>query len=407
LAREGGCEVVYAMPMDALDARNDLTRLAGCAVWLSVGLFLPLCVDPAASPALTALLYGLFGALFWIATGSRREYHNQAMLLLLLGQSLCAIWLIHIHAYFMMTGLLVITGWQAAMRLPVAGAVGWIVVQTVGGALLLTGSLGVPLLVSSIGTVFGFQIFALACAEGTRRERIARIALDDALARLGEAQRALLAREREQERLRIARDLHDDLGHGLTAIGMMAAVAALQAENPAQQGHVAAIKREVAGLLRQLRRTVTGLRAPGGDAPQGDASGPDAIDLAKALSALRDQTAWPFAIHVATSGNVAGIDADQGVAIVRLVREAITNAVRHGGSKTSRVVIALDVGPLAIQVAVRDDGRGASAPRFGNGLSGMRERIEALGGDLRLETTPNLGCTVMATVPRTAPRWAR
>ena len=384
--------------MNALDARIDLTRLAGIAVWLSVGVFLPLCVDPAASPAATALLYCLFGALFWLASGPRLADRQSLTLAMLLGQSVCAIWLLHIHAYFMMTGLLVITGWQAAMRLPVATAISWIVAQTVAGALLLSTALGTPLLISSIGTVFGFQIFAIACADVTRRERLARIALDDALHRLGEAQRALLAREREAERLRIARDLHDDLGHGLTAIGMMTAAAELETLGPPLQRQIAAIKREVATMLTQLRTTVTGLRAP-------ETTTTDAVDLTKALAALRDQADWPFAVEITTRGDVAEVDAEQGVAIVRLVREAITNAVRHAGAETSRVDIALDMSPVAISLSVRDDGLGASSPCFGNGLSGMRERVAALGGELRLETAPGMGCIVMATLPRNGSAW--
>jgi signal transduction histidine kinase len=90
------------------------------------------------------------------------------------------------------------------------------------------------------------------------------------------------------------------------------------------------------------------------------------------------------------------------VAIVRLVREAIVNAVRHAGSATSNVDIVLDVAPSTINLAVRDDGGGASNPRFGNGLSGMRERMEALGGQVELRTSPGRGCTVTAILPRTA-----
>ena len=386
--------------MNAFDARIDLTRLAGIAVWLSVGVFLPLCVDPAASPTATALLYGLFGTLFWLASGPRLAGRHRLMLVALLGQSVCAIWLLHIHAYFMMTALLVITGWQVAMRLPVAAAIGWIVAQTLAGALLLSTALGTPLLISSIGTVFGFQIFALAGADVTRRERRARIALDDALSRLGAAQRALLAKEREEERLRIARDLHDDLGHGLTAIGMMASAAELDAGDPMLLRKIAAIKREVAALLAQLRTKVTGLRGP-------EVTKTDAIDLTKALAALRDQTAWPFAVDLATRGDVAAVDAEQGVTIVRLVRESIINAVRHAGAQTRRVDIALDVSAAAISLSVRDDGKGASSPSFGNGLSGMRERVAALGGELWLETAPGMGCVVLATLPRNGPSWPR
>ncbi len=380
--------------MSVLAPRTDLIRLAGLGIWLSVGLFLPLCTDPFASPVATAICYFGFGVMFWWATEPAAGRSDAISLALLAGQSVLALLLLRTHPYFLMTALLVICGWQVALRLPWWRALAWIVGQSVIGGLLLRGELALPLLVSSCGTAIGFQLFALVTADLARREAAARRALDAALVQLQATQQVLLVREREQERLRIARDLHDDLGHGLTAIGLMAARAEVTIADAGARDFARDMKREAAALLRHVRATVRGLRAPGEEVGRPDAP----IDLTRALAPICAAAELPFAVSLSIDPALSHLAADTGVVIARLVREALTNAARHGRGASNVAVNVCDRGKV-IEVIVGDDGAGAASIHFGNGLAGMRERVAALGGELSLQTSPGCGYRVTAQLP--------
>ncbi|MFJ6088105.1 sensor histidine kinase [Streptomyces sp. NPDC092369] len=245
------------------------------------------------------------------------------------------------------------------------------------------------------------------------------------------AERAEHTREEEarrrvaEERLRIARDLHDLLAHSITLIGVQTSVAAhVLTADPERLDRkaVAQALDDIAGTCRtargELRTTLEVLRAhdtvdgAGVDlgAGAGSVSGPvpGAEDTRGPLPGI-DGLAG-----LAESGRVAGakvelsvradgIPPSVGAAAYRIVQEALTNAVRHGGREDLTVRVDLWTADGALRVSVRDDGSGSGVgpadgpPGFG--LVGMRERARSVGGTLDAGPGPAEGFEVTATLP--------
>jgi signal transduction histidine kinase len=196
--------------------------------------------------------------------------------------------------------------------------------------------------------------------------------------------RSLLAESaRDSERLRLARELHDVAGHKLTALKLN--LAALAREPQREQRDAVALCAQLADeLLADIRGVVQQMRLH------------DGMDLRSALQAL----AAPFpkpAVHfeLAESARVAGVA--QAEAVLRTVQEALTNAARH--SNAANIWIALRRDGERIVLDIRDDGRGVGALHIGHGLSGMRERLEALDGALRVERNAAGGVQLQAWLP--------
>ena len=200
-----------------------------------------------------------------------------------------------------------------------------------------------------------------------------------------------LAALRERERL--ARDLHDSLGHSLVAISVqLEAIQRLYRVDPAQaEAQVEALKGVARANMDELRRSLLGLRAPGlGDRP-----------LAEALRSLCVETGQRTGLtaECRISGDSARLTPAAAEALWRVAQEALTNVARH--AQPRRLEVSLDVQPAAAVLQVRDDGRGlpdgAETTPGHFGLRGMRERVEGVGGTLRLSGEG--GTLVEARVP--------
>jgi signal transduction histidine kinase len=380
--------------MDALNARPNLVRFAGFAVWLAVGSFLPFCSDPHASPLLTAVLYLAFGALLFMSSREPGPAPRRYLVVLLLAQSAAALLLLLAHPYFLMAGLFVIIGWQVALTLPRRIGLAWIVLQSIAAGVLLTGALPMSLLIASVGAAFGFQVFAMATAELVRSERAAQIAVVATLKKLSDAQADLMQRARQDERLRIARDLHDELGHGLTALGMMAASTEIAAGDAIVRDRAAAVKSAARDLLERVRSVVSTMRIEAGDC---DSAG--TVDLHLALQAIGANASGPLRFALTVVGDLSALPRQHAVVLLRLVQEAHTNAVRHAGDAATVIEVHVVRAAAAIEVAVADNGQGAESIRFGNGLAGMRGRLHELGGTLQARSTPGQGFEIAASLP--------
>ncbi|GAB7064481.1 sensor histidine kinase [Streptomyces mexicanus] len=211
------------------------------------------------------------------------------------------------------------------------------------------------------------------------------------------AERAQAARRRaDAERLRIARELHDVLAHSISVINVQAGVGLALLDTDPEQARtvlttIKAASKEALGEVRQVLDT---LRAPG-DAPRAPAPGlgrlPELVDQAARAGLTVDVEGTPPPLPPGTD-----------LAAFRIVQEALTNVVRHSGSRHARVRLGHD--GAALRLRVDDDGpaTGSDAGGSGNGLAGMRERAAALGGTVEAGPRPDGGWRVLAVLPVTA-----
>ena len=214
------------------------------------------------------------------------------------------------------------------------------------------------------------------------------------------AREAESERRRGEDRLRIAREVHDVVAHSMVAINVQAGVAAHLIEHDTEQAREALlqIKRTSGDALTDLRATLGILRDPTRPAPAGPAAGLD--DLDDVAGRLR-ATGVAVTVDVDTVG---AVPAPVHAAGYRIVQEALTNVLRHAGARTVSVMARADDDLLTIVVA--DDGAGHGRPTTGAGagVRGMRERAEALGGTLRAGRGAEGGWRVEATLPLTPAR---
>lgn len=221
-------------------------------------------------------------------------------------------------------------------------------------------------------------------------EELAR-AFNDMLARLEDERRESARRvlgAQEDERLRIARDLHDGVGQYLTALLLQTEVLRAQVGDEAREtaGRLQATAEE---SLDEVRRIARNLR-------------PEALDelgLRGALSGLarRLDKAGTARIEARIGSGLPALPRDAEFAIYRVAQEALTNAARHSGAR--RVTLTLDLDGRRVVLEVTDDGHGLQGAPAGNGLRGMGERAIAVGGRLSVDERPAGGVSVRLEVP--------
>ncbi len=384
-------------------SHTNLLRYAGIYTWALVGLpiilniwFLPpsrgLDGDGISVP-MTALAYFSFGACYWLATASLGRGGRRAAawnVLLLLAMNAAAIGV----GFYTQTGLgavllMIMAGvlpWLAGIRI----AVLWLVVAHIALVPSFMARDDFNFWESLLQSLFyvGFSAFVLTTAYVARQQAQAR----DEQRRLNaelRATRALLAESaRVNERTRISRELHDLLGHHLTALSLNLEVASHMTEGRAQE-HVRQAHTLAKLLLTDVREAVSQLR---------DASG--GIDLATALRPLADHVP-ALDIDLKIESPLAVDDPERAHVVLRCTQEIITNAVRHAGARHLAIRVWREDG--AIRLEARDDGQGADGLVPGNGLRGMRERLQHCGGTLDIQTRRGAGFQLRLSVPLSAP----
>lgn len=192
------------------------------------------------------------------------------------------------------------------------------------------------------------------------------------------------------ERERIGRDLHDLLGHTLSLVALKTDLATrlVERDPAAAKRELEEISRVSRDALAQVRAAVTGIRAAG-----------FAAELASARLLLESGgVTVTTALPPAPAGGIDALALPPGVetALAMVVREAVTNIQRHAQAHSAHVALSTDGGEAVLQI--RDDGRGGEI-RPGNGLDGMRERIEAIGGVLRVDSRQGEGTRIEVRVP--------
>lgn len=315
-------------------------------------------------------------------------------------------------------GVIVVSGVMVASRLPILAVV---VTASATSFAWLTGVTADPFVLT------GFAVFRLAEMRGGRRfpwwmftgafvvvvasaifsvedtEDRARGMLLTALVlsvawvlgvRTREVRREAAARSRAEERLRLARDVHDVLSHSLGTIGVRAGVAAhvttLDADGLRET--LRGIENDARSSLSELR---TLLRRERSDL---EADAVLSSPLSSALAGIaRTAEKAGLSVHLDVGDDIDALPADVRTTLLRIVQEAVTNVVRHASA--SCVTVGFRVSSDAVTIDVADDGRGARGEISpGNGLTGVRERAVLLGGRADF-TSSTSGFTVSATVP--------
>lgn len=238
-------------------------------------------------------------------------------------------------------------------------------------------------------TAYGsFQIFAAMLMRSTVRAEDMAGQLRAANAELLTSRSLLAAHSRDQERLRLSRELHDVAGHGLTALKLNLAVLARDPAQP-DRSRVELCAGLADELLQNLRRVVSQMRqAPG-------------IDLEAALRRL----ALPFPRPQLRLAIEPGLNLESPAeeeAVLRAVQEALTNAARHGHADRLEVRLGCEHGRY--RLIMEDNGAAPVPSRPGGGLAGMGERFQQLGGDLQIERSGLGGLRLAASWPQAGSR---
>jgi len=271
------------------------------------------------------------------------------------------------------------------------------------GTIALIVALAVDAIVEESQTVsallfFTFFVVGLPVAAGQATRSRAQLAdelADRAVAleraREGEAQVAV-----QEERARIARELHDVVAHDVSVMVVQAAAAKRIVEREPDRAEEAIVSIEGTGreALAEMRRLLGVLRRGDEDlalAPQPSLSRVDAL-LARTRAAGLD-------VALERSGDDAPLPAGVDLAAYRVVQEALANVVRHAGAEHATVRLTYD--PRAVVVEVVDDGRGAAdgGGKAGHGLIGLRERVDLYGGDFEAGPRAEGGFGVRARLP--------
>ena len=374
-----------------------LLRYAGLFTYLCVGT--PLLTEwatnrlvllnrPNFALLLWSLCYLVFGVLYWAVTydlGSRRHLGLRLLGLMVMTLAALAVgWYSHsgLTAMFLAVMAMVLP-WLLPFWLGVL----CIVVQNICLVAVFTRFPEYPTLaLAFLQTIIYLGICALAfiasvVASHQTEEREALRRLNSEL----RATRALLAESsRLAERMRIARELHDLIGHHLTALSLNLEVASHVCNEDAGT-HVRKAQTTAKHLLADVREAVSELRQD------------DAIDLTQALQGLTEGVPG-LKVHVAMPPRFSMEDPRRAQVLLRCAQEIITNAVRHANARNLWLSFErTEDSRLAIHA--RDDGRGVIQLKPGNGLTGMRERLSQFGGQLDIVTSRDQGFALDAWLP--------
>lgn len=268
------------------------------------------------------------------------------------------------------------------------------------------GWLSDPVEIQYFATFSAGLVFVIALAQVVVRERASRARAEHLLAELAVSHQQLKAYAEQveelaaaKERNRLARDIHDSLGHYLTVINVQLEKAlAFRAKKPQEADQaVSAAKGLASEALHDVRRSVSALRAP-----------QDVFSAQTAIGALvKRMQSSQFTIQLQQEGSEAGFASDVLSALYRAVQEGLTNIQKH--ARASQASVALRFDAQEATLLLRDNGRGfdpallrqlAPGRQGGYGLQGVRERLELVGGQLQVESQPGAGTRLIASAPR-------
>lgn len=282
--------------------------------------------------------------------------------------------------------------------------------------LILTGGVALGVYIASAGADggaiwevdnlqnIGWFVSATTAGLVLRSRRVELAALDEHAAERREAEASSRVTE---ERLRIAQELHDTVGHTVATVTMQAEMAAHVIDSQPHEAAKAltAIAEVSRSTLQEIRTTLGLLRSTDDEAtPPERCPTATLADVDGLFDVLRAR-----GVRVETNrkgDDVTGLPSAVSSTLYRITQEAVTNIAKHGLDVTT-AELRIEVGPHAVVLVVRDDGRpvetSATAPQGHHGLEGMRERAQAMGGTVSAQYRPGMGFEVLAVIPTDRP----
>jgi signal transduction histidine kinase len=394
--------MMQAMPWPHFD-HIQLLRYAGLFQYASVGtpfLRYPALVEdlaqkqlPTAYVPLWLACYVIFGVVYWYLTsdlGDRRRTRLrravQIGLLVVLNVMAVAI------GWFSQSGisalLLAVVAVVLPWLLPLRVGIAWMVLQNFSLVPVFASirepvfSLADAFLQSSL--YLGFIVLAFVTALVTKQQVDAREEQRRLNSELRATRTLLAESSRLAERMRISRELHDLIGHHLTALSLNLEVASHLVQGQAKE-HVCQAQSVAKLLLGDVREVVSQLREG------------DSIDLTHALRNLTEGVPG-LEIHLELPPRFSVDDPRRAQVLLRCAQEIITNTVRHAGARNLWLRFERNADRQMV-IHAQDDGQGAPEFRQGNGLSGMRERLAQFGGRLDIVTGKGRGFALDALLP--------
>ena len=370
----------------------ELLRFAGLFLWFCAGIPLLLMrliyPEPLTLELYIAwiMLHILFGLVYWNLSEylpERSSITNRLMYLSLLTGSALGISAV---SHSTMGGiLLLIVSVVLPWLLSVVPAVSWLIVQNVLLAITINRLPQMSLSDASLeaGLFLGMSMFAFVSSVVVLRQNAARDELRRVNSELQATQSLLAENTRIAERVRIARELHDLVGHHLTALTLNLEVVTHLVDGKVLE-HVQQAHSLARLLLADVREVVSDMRRD------------DMVNLADALHTLIGGVPKPQ-IHLDLPSEEVMTEPERALVLLRCVQEMITNSVRH--AQAGNLWIRLSMTRDGLAMSARDDGIGADKVAVGNGLLGMAERLKQLGGKLEIESEPGAGFALHAWLP--------
>lgn len=258
-------------------------------------------------------------------------------------------------------------------------------------------------LVSGLLPHLALAVVAVLLGALVRSRRLYAAEVRERLRRAEEEQEREAERRVTGERLRIARELHDTVGHAIATITVQSGTALhlLDSQPGRAREALTAIRETGKAAMAEMRTTVGMLRSAGEPAVNADRDAglarlPDLLVAVRAAGLEVEVATQPDAPDEPLAGPVDH-------AAYRILQESLTNVLRHAGP-AARARVLVRVAPATVEIEITDDGRGPNGEDSGgHGLAGMRERAEALGGRLDAGPAPGGGFAVRARLPRVAP----
>ncbi len=373
----------------------ELLRYAGLFLWFCAGIPLLLMYQLFPEPLeLTQyiawfLLHGLFGMMYWSLMQYLPERTETAYRILYLSILTGSALGISAVSQTVLGGiLLLIVAVILPWMFPVVPAVLWLIAQFI---LLEITIMRVPHMSLSEATLetglfLGISLFAFMSSVVAMWQNQARDELRMVNSELRATQALLEENTRIAERVRIARELHDLVGHHLTALTLNLEVVTHLVDGKVL-GHVQQAHSLAKLLLADVREVVSEMRES------------DKVNLADALNTLVEGVPKPV-IHLDLPAEVVMAAPQRAQVLLRCVQEMITNSVRH--ARATNMWIRLSMTREGFAMSARDDGRGTRHIVAGNGLNGMSERLAHLGGKLEIESEPGAGFALHVWLPTEA-----